>query len=180
MLGTPSRLQAEAVFETGEELERLQSMFDGHLQRANPHMTSIVTPQRRLTARQVATYLQGTKHVAFATVTSKGEPRVSPLDSLFIHGRFTLGTGTEATKVRHLRRNPACSAVHVDGDRIAVAVNGRVEWIDRAHPDHDEIHGAWTKNYKSDPYTWGDVVLFRIEPVSMWAYASDPKDFPEA
>jgi hypothetical protein len=168
------------MFETEEEIAALQAMFDAHLAAANRHMTNIVTPGRRVTARQVVTYLQGTKHVAFATVTSKGEPRVSPLDALFIHGRFTLSTGAEATKVAHLRRNPACSAVHVDGDRIAIAVNGRVEWITRDHPDHDEIHGAWTRNYESDPYTWGDVVLFRIEPATMWAYASQPEEFPKA
>ena len=168
------------MFETEAEIQQLQAMFDAHLARANKHMTSIVTPERRLTARQVVTYLQGTKHVAFATVTSKGEPRVSPLDALFIHGRFTLGTDTGATKIAHLRRNPACSAVHMDGDRIAVAVNGTVEWIPRDHPDHDEIHAAWTRTYESDPYTWGDVVLFRIEPATMWAYAFRPEEFPEA
>src|ERR671919_1838658 len=139
------------MFETDAELAELDALFDAHLARANPHMLGIVAPERRLSARQVARYLTGTKHVAFATVTSKGEPRVSPLDSLFIHGRFTLSTGGRATKVAHLRRNPACSAVHMDGDRIAVAVNGRVDWIPRKHPDHDEIHSAWTKQYESDP-----------------------------
>ncbi len=168
------------MFETEAEIDALQRLLDAHLERANPHMTSIVTPERRLSARQVATYLQGTKHVAFATVNAKGEPRVSPLDSLFIHGRFTLSTGTAATKIRHLRRNPACSAVHVDGDRIAVAVNGTVEWLPRDHSDHDEIHEAWTKNYGSDPYTWGEIVFFRIEPATMWAYAFKAGEFPEA
>ena len=167
------------MFETESELAGMQAMFDAHLARANPHMTNIVTPERRLTARQVANYLQGTKHVAFATVTSKGEPRVSPLDALFIHGRFTVSTATGATKMAHLRRNPACSAVHVDGDRIAVAVNGHAEWIPRDHPDHDEIHDAWTKQYESDPYTWGDVVLIRIRPATMWAYAFAPEEIPE-
>ena len=101
-------------------------MFDASQARANSHMRSIVTPERRLTARQVVAYLQGTKHVAFATVTERGEPRVSPLDALFIHGRFTMGTGANAARVRHLRANPACSAVHMDGERIAVVANGRV------------------------------------------------------
>src|SRR4026208_1230455 len=104
------------MFETEAEIRHLQEMLDAHLLRGEQHMTSIVTPERRLTARQVATYLIGTKHVAFATVTSKGEPRVSPLDMLFIHGRMTLSTSNGTTKVAHLRANPACSAVHVDGD----------------------------------------------------------------
>ena len=86
------------MFETDQEVERLQSMFDAHLSRANPHMTNIVTPERRLTARQVVAYLQGTKHVAFATVTSEGEPRVSPLEGpgelrlVAIHGARRFNT----------------------------------------------------------------------------------------
>lgn len=168
------------MLETDAEIAELQAMFDAHLAHANRHMTGIVTPDRRPTARQVSRYLQGTKHVAFATVTSKGEPRVSPLDMLFIHGRFTLSTSGEATKIRHLRANPACSAVHVDGDRIAVAVNGTVEWIPREHPDHDEIHRVWSETYESDPYSWGEgVVFFRIAPSSMWAYAFHPEELPE-
>ncbi|MGH2463484.1 MAG: pyridoxamine 5'-phosphate oxidase family protein [Candidatus Limnocylindria bacterium] len=164
--------------ETPEEIAELQRMFDEHLARANPHMTAIVTPERRLTAEQVVRHLQGTRHVAFATVTPKGQPRVSPLDSLFLHGRFTLSTDVRATRIGHLRANAACSAVHMEADRIAVVVNGTVEWITREHIDHDEIHAAWTAQYESDPYTWGDVVLFRIAPISMWAYAFHPEEFP--
>ncbi len=70
--------------------------------------------------------------------------------------------------------------MHVEGDRIAVAVNGTVEWIRRDHPDHDEIHRQWSANYESDPYSWGDgIVFFRIQPQSMWAYAFHPEEFPE-
>ena len=168
------------MLETDAELVELDALFQAHLARANPHMLGIVTPERRLNARQVARYLVGTKHVALATVTSKGEPRVSPLDTLFIHGRFTLSTSGLATKVKHLRRNPACSAVHMDGDRVAVAINGTVEWIPRDHADHDEIHAAWSKTYGSDPYSWGEgIVFFRIQPGTMWAYAFHPEEFPE-
>lgn len=168
------------MFETEAEIAELQAMFDAHLARANSYMTSIVSTERRPSARQVATYLKGTKHVAFATVTSRGEPRVSPLDMLFVHGRFTLSTSATATRMRYLRANPACSAVHVDGDRIAVVANGTVEWIPREHPDHDEIHRIWSETYESDPYSWGEgVVLFRIAPTSMWAYAFHPEELPE-
>lgn len=91
-----------------------------------------------------------------------------------------MSTSGIATKVRHLRRNAACSAVHMDGDRVAVAVNGTVEWIPRDHAEHDEIHGAWSKNYGSDPYSWDEgIVFFRIQPGTMWAYAFHPEEFPE-
>jgi uncharacterized pyridoxamine 5'-phosphate oxidase family protein len=168
------------MYETDADLAELQRMFDAHLAAANPHMRGIITPKRRLSARQVVKYLSGIKHVALATVTSEGEPRVSPLDTLFIRGRFTLSTGGEATRLRHLRANPACSAVYMEGDRIAVVANGVVEWIPRDHIDHDEIHGAWQEAYESDPYDWGDeIVFFRIQPSSMWTYAFHPEDFPQ-
>ena len=102
------------------------------------------------------------------------------LDSLFLHGRFTLSTDVKATRIAHLRANAACSAVYMEADRIAVVSNGTVEWITREHIDHDEIHGAWKKQYHSDPYTWGDVLFFRIAPISMWAYAFHPEEFPAA
>ena len=44
-----------------------------------------------------------------------------------------------------------------------------------------QIHRAWTEQYGSDPYSWGDgIVFFRITPHSMWAYAFHPEEFPEA
>jgi uncharacterized pyridoxamine 5'-phosphate oxidase family protein len=167
------------VFETAEEIAELQRLLDAAAARANPHMSSILTPDRRLTAGQIVTYLQGTRHVAFATVTAKGEPRVAPLDALFIHGRFTMSTGAEATRLRHLRANPACSAVHMVGDEVAVAVNGVVEWIGRDHPVHDEVRAIWKATYGSDIYDLGDIAMFRIVPASMWSFAAHPERFPD-
>lgn len=43
-----------------------------------------------------------------------------------------------------------------------------------------EIHRTWSDTYESDPYTWGDdIVFFRIQPGSMWAYAFHPEKFGE-
>ncbi|MBA2489273.1 MAG: pyridoxamine 5'-phosphate oxidase family protein [Chloroflexi bacterium] len=168
------------MFETDDEVAHLQRLLDAHLAQANPHMKSIITAERRLNARQIVRYLTGVKHVALATVTPRGEPRVSPLDALFIHGRFTLSTGGLATRLEHLRRHPGCSAVHMDGDRVAVAVNGAVEWVPREHPEHADLHRSWSETYGSDPYGWGDeIVFFRIEPQAMWTYAFHPEEFPE-
>jgi hypothetical protein len=65
--------------ETEDELAELQRLLDAAAAHSNPHMRSIVTPERRLSAAQVVTHLQGTRHVALATVTANGEPRVSLL-----------------------------------------------------------------------------------------------------
>lgn len=168
------------MHETDADIERLQRLMDDTLAHAGPHMTSIVTPEKRLRASQLVRYLDGTKYVAFGSVTPAGEPRVSPLDTLFVRGRFTLSTDTSAERITNLRHNPACSLVHMVGHTIAIVVHGTVEWIPRDHRDHDEIHSIWTAAYESDPYTWGDeIVLFRAEPAAMWAYAQHPRDFPE-
>jgi len=42
----------------------------------------------------------------------------------------------------------------------------------------DGCPDAWTDTYESDPYIWGNIGSFRLEPASMWAYASHPQDFP--
>ena len=146
---------------------------------ANPHMAAIVTPERRLSAAQVVAYLQGLKHVAFGTVNASVEPRVAPLDGHFVHGRFTLSTGRGSARWRNLQRNPACSVAHYVGDEVAVVVNGHVEELTRDHPDHDEVHDVWYSHYESSPYSWGDVVIFRIEPLSMWAYAMKPAEYQD-
>jgi uncharacterized pyridoxamine 5'-phosphate oxidase family protein len=165
------------VFESDEELLGLQRLFDETMMSASRHMRNVVNPRRRLSAQQVVTYLQGMRRVAFVAVGPEGEPHLSPLDAIFIHGRFTMSTSGRAEKVRHLRANPQCSVVHMDADRIAVVASGAVEWITRNHPDHEFTHRIWTDVYQSDPYTWGDVVLFRIQPRLMWAYAFSPEEF---
>ncbi len=162
------------------EIEFLQRLMDETLVDISPHMAGIVSPDKRLRAGQVVRYLDGVKYVAFGSVTPAGEPRVSPLDSVFVRGRFTLSTDSSTARVANLRHNPACSLVHMRGDAVAIVVHGRAEWITRDHADHDEIHSIWTSAYDSDPYSWGkDIVFFRAEPAAMWAYAQRPADFAE-
>ena len=168
------------MHETEQDLAELQELLERTLARANPHLTSIVSPERRLTARQVARYLQGTKHVAFATVNERGEPRVAPLDGVFIRGRFTVSTGRRAARLRHLRANPACSAVHMDGDVVGITVHGRATIIGADDSGVGDIEPVWREIYGSSPFEWGEGVVFmRIEPSSMWAYAFHPDRFPD-
>src|SRR5947208_4517702 len=127
------------MLESEDDVRELQELFDRTLARANPHLLAIVKPQRRLTARQLVRYLQGTKHVAFATVNERGEPRVAPLDGVFLHGRFTVSTGGEAARLRHLRGNTACSAAHMDGDTVGIVVHGHATIIGRDDPASGEI-----------------------------------------
>jgi uncharacterized pyridoxamine 5'-phosphate oxidase family protein len=168
------------MLESEQQVRELQALIDRTFARANSHLAKIVKPERRLTARQVVRYLQGTKHVAFATVNERGEPRVAPLDGVFIHGRFTVSTGGRAARLRHLHANPACSASHMDGDAIGIVVHGHATIIGRDDDGVHEIEPVWSEIYGSSPFEWGEGVVFmRIEPTSMWAYAFHPEIFPE-
>ena len=168
------------MLESDDDVRQLQALIDRTLARANPHLVRIVKPERRLNARQLVRYLQGTKHVAFGTVNERGEPRVAPLDGVFIRGRFTVSTGGRAARLRHLRANPACSAAHVDGDTVGVVVHGHATIIGPEDHGVEEIEPVWKEIYGSSPFEWGEGVVFmRIEPSSMWAYAFHPENFPE-
>lgn len=168
------------MHETAADLERLQKLLDEGAASASRHQASIVTPGRRLNARQVVAYLQGVKHVAFAVVNAAGEPRVAPLDSLFVRGRFLLGTAESSARMRSVRRNPACSLTHFSGEEVAIVVHGQVQVLERGRPDERFAHGIWVDTYDADPYSLaGDVVLFTVEPARMWTFAPDPSRFPE-
>ena len=168
------------MFESEDEVRELQALIDRTFAQANPHLAEIVKPERRLNARQVVRYLQGTKHVAFATVNERGEPRVAPLDGVFIHGKFTVSTGGRAARLKHLRGNPACSAAHMDGDTIGIVVHGHATIIGRDDDGVEELEPVWRDIYGSSPFEWGEGVVFMcIEPSSMWAYAFHPENFPE-
>jgi uncharacterized pyridoxamine 5'-phosphate oxidase family protein len=168
------------MFESENEMRELQALMDRTIAHANPHLLGIVKRERQLNARQVVRYLQGTKHVAFATVNERGEPRVAPLDGVFIHGRFTVSTGGRAARLKHLRTNPACSATHMDGDTIGIVVHGLATIIGQGDEGADELEPVWRDIYGSSPFEWGEGVVFmRIEPTSMWAYAFHPENFPE-
>ena len=105
---------------------------------------------------------------------------MAPMDGVFIRGRFTVSTGGEAARLRHLRSNPACSAAHMDGDRIGIVVHGHATIIGQGDDGVDEIEPVWTEIYGWSPFEWGaGVVFMRIEPTSMWAYAFHPEEFPE-
>ena len=123
--------------ETESDLQRLQAVLDVAHERAGPHLRSIITPERRLTAVELTDRLTGMKILALATVNSRGAPIVGPVDDIFYRGEFWFGTSPEALRIRHIRRNQAVSATHVAGEEFAVTVHGtaHVEGVPDDLPD---------------------------------------------
>jgi general stress protein 26 len=169
------------VYETEEQMAELQAVLDRSFERLGRHASVILTPERRLTARQVVKYLEGMKHIVVGTVTPIGEPRVAPVDGHFLRGRFWFGTGEAAVRVRHLRRNPAISACHVAGDAIGIVIHGRAALFGPDDPEGEAMRRHFTDYYGTDPYTWpgGNATWVRIDPEIMTTLAMDPSEYPQ-
>ena len=162
------------MYETPDELERLQQLLDTSLAGATEHLRSIVTEdERTLTAEQMCGVLTGMRTLSLATVTASGEPRVSGVDGHFWHARWFFTTGAGSAKARHLRARPMVSAAHIVGDDLGIYTHGRAEFLEPDHPDFDAIEAHLVGHYGSSPSSWGDVVYLRVQPNWMVSYAFD-------
>lgn len=164
------------MFETYAELAELQDLLDRSLPRATQHLRNIVSPERSLNASQLATLLTSMRTLTVATVTAKGEPRISAADGHFLHARWHFSTSGKAAKVTHLRARPGVSAAHVVGDDLGVFCHGTIEFLERDHPDFKAFHDHMVAHYGSDPDTWQEdkIAYMRVQPSWMIGYAADP------
>jgi hypothetical protein len=169
------------VKETKDELEALQQLIDASIGSSGAHLLNIVTPPRRLTARQLVAAVTGMKVIVVATVTASGEPRTSCADGHFLHGTWTFGTDARAHKARHLRARPAVSVTHADGERMAVFTHGHAELITTRDPDFRPLEEHFIAHYGSSPRDWSaDPVFARVRPTWMVAFAMNASEFPAA
>ena len=157
--------------ETESDLLRLQSVLDLSYERAGTHLRSVITPERRLTAGELAARLTGMKILALATVNSRGAPIVGPVDGIFYRGEFWFGTSPDALRIRHTRRNPAVSATHVAGEELAVTVHGTAH-IQGAPAELPKGFGEACREIYGDEWLdWAkDALYCRIEPERMFTF----------
>lgn len=164
------------MYESQAELAALQQLLDRSYAAADAHLLKIHTPQRRLTAAQVADRLTGMCLLALATVTADGRPIVGPVDGIFHRGAFHFGSSPESLRFRHIRARPHVSATHLPGEHLAVTVHGRAVPVDhRADADlrrallevYVPRYGPeWERFLDSGP------IYARIEAERMFAFAA--------
>ena len=159
------------MLETADELQAMQDLLDSSHAQATEHLRDIIDANRTLRAREIADLMTGMRVLSCATVTARGEPRISALDGHFMHGRWTISTSRTSAKGHHLRQRPAVSVACIEGEELAIFTHGRVEFLAEDHPDFDEVHTHWTDHYGSSPMSWGDVALMRVNPTWMVGYA---------
>jgi general stress protein 26 len=157
------------MLETSDDVARLQSLLDASHARATEHLRGIINDDRTLSAAQIIGLLTGMKVITAATVTASGEPRISAMDGHFLHSTWTFSTSRTSAKARHLARRPAVSVAHVDGEALAVFSHGHV--VELSGDELTAVDEHWTAHYGSSPLSWGDVVMWRLEPSWMVGYA---------
>jgi len=160
------------VYETEDEVARLQALLDASHARATDHLRAIIHGDRVLSANDLVALLAGMKVLSLATVTAQGEPRVSAVDGHFLHGSWSFSTSGTAAKARHMRERPSVSVAHIDNEELAVFSHGRVEQLAVGDADYEETLDHWTRHYGSSPLSWGEQVrIYRYLPAWMVGYA---------
>ena len=160
------------MYETEDEVARLQALLDASHARATDHLRGIIHGDRVLSAGDLVALLTGMRVLSLATVTAHGEPRVSAVDGHFLHGSWSFSTSGTAAKARHMRERPSVSVAHIDNEELAVFSHGRVEQLAVGDADYEETLDHWTRHYGSSPLSWGEEVrVYRYLPAWMVGYA---------
>ncbi|HEX7299036.1 MAG TPA: pyridoxamine 5'-phosphate oxidase family protein [Solirubrobacteraceae bacterium] len=118
------------MHETAADVAALQELLDRSYAAAGPHLLRIHTPERRLSAEQVAERLTGMCLLALATVTADGRPIVGPVDGVFLRGAFHFGSSPDSVRFRHIGARPHVSATHLPGEELAITVHGSAVPVD--------------------------------------------------
>jgi hypothetical protein len=165
------------MYETPDEIDRLQQLLDRSAAGAGPHLRSILTDDRRLTGEELCARLTGMRLLVLSTVTADGRPLSGPVDGYLLHGSFYFSSGRDSVRMRHLADRPGVSAVHLPGQELAISVHGRAELFELSGPVHSDLRQAMLDHYLPSQgpefETWldqGDALGARIEAEKMFTF----------
>jgi pyridoxine/pyridoxamine 5'-phosphate oxidase len=164
--------------ETAEELATLQRLLDDSFAASSEHLTSIMTPSRRLAAAALVEQLPSPAVLNIATVTARGEPRISAVDGHFIHGHWYFTTEANSPKARQLVARPATSASFTPRDGFGAFCHGRAVLLDG--DERQMLHDHFVATYHADPEDLGTIAYFRIDAHWLVAFDFSQGDQPAA
>jgi Pyridoxamine 5'-phosphate oxidase len=160
--------------ETAEDLAALQDLIDRSYEDAGAHLLRIHTPERRLTAEQVADRLTGMRLLALATTTKDGRPIVGPVDGIFYRGAFHFGSAPDSVRFRHIAARPHVSATHLPGEELAITVHGRATRIPVEGGFREALLQIYVPRYGAEwetDFLDSGPVYARIDAERMFAFA---------
>ncbi len=160
--------------ETPQDLEALQALLDRSYAGAGAHLLRIHTPERRMTASQVAERLEGMCLLAVATTTADGRPIVGPVDGVFYRGAFHFGSAPDSVRFRHIDARPRVSATHLPGEELAVTVHGTAQRVSVEDGFREALLEIYVPRYGTDwesDFLDSGPVYARIDAERMFAFA---------
>ena len=170
------------MHESRDDLVRLQSLLDRSYEAAGPHLREGITPERRLTAEDLAGRLDGMCLLTLATVTADGRPINGPVDGFFYRGEWYFGSSPESLRFRHIRKRPQVSATYLPGEENSVTTHGRAVEIDaRTHDDGgfaEVVVGYYSARFDGAEAML-DSAYARIEAERMFTFHLDPAEAAE-
>ncbi len=166
------------MFETDEDLARLQGLLDHSYDDAGDHLREVITPERRLSAVKLCDRLSGMRLLTLATVTSDHRPIAGPVDGIFFRGSFHFGSSPDALRIADIRKRPWVSATHLPSEELSVTVHGKANQLDMKAPDTADLRRAVLDIYvpKYGP-EWESFLdansMVRIEASRMFSFFMD-------
>jgi hypothetical protein len=158
------------MYETAAELAALQDLIDASFARSSPHLRGIMEPKRRLSAAQIIADVPSPAVLNVATVTQRGEPRISALDGHFLHGRWHFTTAGNSPKAVHIRARPAVSASYTPRDGYGIFCHGDAQLLDG--DEKQQLIDHCTRVYGQSPENFGEGIAYvRIEPKWLVGFA---------
>ena len=160
------------MHETSEDILALQRLLDRSYERAGPHLRSITTPERRVSAEDLVEQLTGMCLLVVATVTADCRPIAGPLDGIFYRGAFHFGTAPDSVRYRHLLARPQVSATHLPREDFAVNVHGRAVPVEIAGGVRETLLEVYVPRYGPDWEQFLDSgpVYMRIDANRMFTF----------
>ena len=168
------------MHETKADLEAMQALLDRSYDAGGAHLHRIHTPERRLTAEQVAERLQGMCLLALATVTADGRPIVGPVDGIFFRGSFHFGSAPDSIRFRHIQRGSHVSATHLPGEELAVTVHGSAALVNMRSEEDAELRQTFLDVYvprygpEWERFLDSGPLFARIEADKMFTFHMEP------
>lgn len=149
--------------ETPDELTALQDLLDRSFAEASAHLRGIMAAERRLTAERIVAEVPSPAVLNLATVTARGQPRLSAVDGHFLHGRWYFTTAGDSPKAVQLAARPAVSASYTPRDGYGIFCHGYATFLDG--DARQMLVDHCTRVYGRSPETFGEgVVYVRIDP----------------
>lgn len=170
----------QSMYETRDDLQRLQALLDRSVEQAGAFLReSFQMPDHSLSAGQLVYFWQAMQTVAFATVTSKGEPRVAPIAALLLRGHFYIPTVAAAARSKHLAHHAAISFSYYQQNDIALILHGEATLIREHHPDFVAIESFHREQSGHSVREWGEGVFLQVIPNALYTYARFPNHHAE-